>query len=124
MALELKTGHSQRVQSEHALQLALYTMMLELRYGSKSPHRSLRVQQDHMGEKPDPQGASKGGALLYLNANAFTLTNVSLSKKEMKSLIGNRNNVASDTIRAGRPRGVELSYEEEDPVKNKKGGQR
>jgi hypothetical protein len=112
MSLELKTGHNQTAQNAHMAQLSLYTLMLQVRYGTqpKQPSRNLFSSRS---DKPDPDGASTGGILLYLNQKSFHSVHVAPMFNEIKSLIGQRNIVATELLRASRPRGISLSYEDE-----------
>jgi hypothetical protein len=104
--IELKTGHNQNPQNAHMAQLALYTMMLRVRRGSQT-HSSSAAQG--VGQEI---GAGESGMLLYLNHETYRALHVSPMPNEIKSLIGQRNLVASELSRASRPRGIVLNYEE------------
>ncbi len=101
MGIELKTGHNQTPQHAHMAQLALYTLALRTRYGSFVGSSSESVD-----------GASGGGMLLYLNQESLNAVHVSPQVNELKSLLNQRNVVASDWRRASLPRGVTIDYEE------------
>jgi hypothetical protein len=105
-SIELKTGHNQNPQNAHMAQLALYTMMLRVRRGPQT-HSSSIVQ----GVSQEI-GAGESGMLLYLNHEAYRALHVTPMPNEIKSLIGQRNLVASELSRASRPRGVILNYDE------------
>lgn len=107
MSIELKTGHNQNPQNAHMAQLALYTMMLRVRCGSQIHSSSLA-----QGVSQEITGAGESGMLLYLNHDAYRAIHVSPMPNETKSLIGQRNLVASELSRASRPRGIVLRYEE------------
>jgi hypothetical protein len=100
-SVELKTGHNQRTQNAHMAQLALYMLMLQVRNGSEKIPGS------------EALGASDSGMLLYMNSEAFRAVHVAPLMGEIKSLIGQRNVVASEMLRVSRPRGIVLSYENE-----------
>jgi hypothetical protein len=106
MSIELKTGHNQNPQTAHMAQLALYTMMLRVRCGSQTHSSSLA-----QGVSQEITGAGESGMLLYLNHDAYRAIHVSPMPNETKSLIGQRNLVASELSRASRPRGILLNYE-------------
>jgi len=91
--IELKTGHNQNAQHAHMAQLALYTVMLRARYGSEDASR---------------MGASGSGVLLYLNDQAQQAVHISPSHGEIKSLINQRNVVASEIRRSVKVRGVDI----------------
>jgi hypothetical protein len=105
MCLELKTGHNQNPHNAHMAQLALYTLMLQSRYGWQRTRPGA-----HLHGISEPNGASAGGILLYLNQQGTRSAHVSPLLNEAKSLVGQRNIVASGLHRASRPRGVVLSY--------------
>lgn len=116
MALELKTGHHQVSRNAHLAQLSLYTLMLQGRYGAKldsSNHQILSTRFKGGTAKPDPEGAAPGGMLLYLNQEASKATHVAPEFEEFKSLIGQRNIIAADLVKASKPRGISLNYEAE-----------
>ena len=99
VGIELKTGHNQNPQNAHMAQLALYTLMLSARYGRSSL---------------DDRHASKTGMLLYVNPEGMRAVRVSPLIPELKSLIGQRNTVASELRKVTAPRGVQIVYEGED----------
>jgi hypothetical protein len=109
MCLELKTGHRQTAQAAHMAQLALYTLMLQSRYGKQVTQSSRPAFPPSDAE---PNGASAGGLLLYLNQNGAHSSHISPLLTEVKSLIGQRNIVANGLYTASRPRGVLLSYDD------------
>lgn len=108
MSIELKTGHNQKTQRSHLAQLCLYSLMLQTRYGvdvvSQQP-RSLALKST------DTTG---GGMLLYLNHESVSACHVQASLDETKALIMQRNTLACATAKAAQPRGVLLSYEDDD----------
>ena len=110
MCLELKTGHNQNTQSAHMAQLALYVLMVQGRYGTRI---SQQVGQSNCIAKTVSKVASAGGILVYLNHQSIRSVHVSPLLHEIKSLIGQRNVVASEISRASKPRGIVLSYEDE-----------
>ena len=111
MCLELKTGHNQNPQHAHMAQLALYTLMLQARHGlSLKPRENRKIGQ--LGSLPLDLGAATGGILVYLNEQALHAINVSPFLNEIKSLVGQRNVVASELKQMSRPRGVVLSYDD------------
>ena len=100
--IELKTGHSQKPQSAHMAQLSLYNLLLGSRHGAVVN-----------GAQPRDSGvcfrpATRTGVLLYLNDKAYNATQISPDMSELKSLIGQRNIVASGLVKAALPRGVEV----------------
>lgn len=105
MCLELKTGHNQKTQNAHMAQLALYTLMLQSRFGLERTKPGA-----HLHGVSEPSGASTGGILLYLNQQGTSSAHVSPLLNEGKSLVGQRNIVANGMHRSSRPRGVVLSY--------------
>ena len=126
MPLELKTGHRQNPQNEHMAQLALYTLMLRMRRGSAivgSPtNNNSNGHQHGAGPEADcdkrhlslQNGAASGGMLLYLNHEAYLALHVSPKQSEMKSLIGQRNVLATDARKAMKARGVVVSNDNEE----------
>jgi DNA replication factor Dna2 len=106
MGIELKTCHFQQAQHIHVVQLALYVIMLQTRYGSNESNKS-----------HDFTISSKGGVLLYMNNETIRAIHIAPILSEIKSLIGMRNVVAIETIDSLRPRGVKIHCEEseEDP---------
>jgi hypothetical protein len=113
MSIELKTGHNQNPQNAHMAQLALYTMMLRVRRGPNRPNATLS-QSSSSREAP---GACETGMLLYLNHEDYRAMHISPAQNEIKSLVGQRNLVASELTKASRPRGVVLAYEEQGDTK-------
>lgn len=101
MPVELKTGHRQQTQHAHLAQLALYTLMLGVRYGSST-------QNSAAG---DSNEAKRDGLLLYINNDSIRAVHVMPLLPEIKSLMGQRNVVAFESLKSSRPRGVVLSYE-------------
>ena len=101
VGIELKTGHNQRTQNAHMAQLALYTLMMQSRYGWKASLNSKTL------------GCTSSGMLLYMNDSSFRAVHILPLMSEIKSLIGQRNVVANESMRVSRPRGVVLSYENE-----------
>ncbi|KAL7558601.1 hypothetical protein ACA910_001301 [Epithemia clementina (nom. ined.)] len=93
VCIELKTGHLQSAQSAHMAQLALYTLMAHTRFGSTAT---------------TAHGSLGTGALLYINNEGLHAIHVAPHIAELKSLIGQRNSVASEQVLALKPRGVEL----------------
>ena len=92
-------------------QLALYTLMLQARHGlSLKPRENRKIGQ--LGSLPLDLGAATGGILVYLNEQALHAINVSPFLNEIKSLVGQRNVVASELKQMSRPRGVVLSYDD------------
>jgi DNA replication factor Dna2 len=100
MGVELKTGHNQRPQNVHIAQLALYVVMLQTRYGTAR-------------SKSNESSAAGDGLLLYMNNEAVRAVHIAPMLSEIKSLIGMRNVVAIESLRAARPRGIRLLYEED-----------
>ncbi len=118
MSIELKTGHNQNPQSAHMAQLALYTMMLRVRRG---PSRPSTTPSSQPLNREATLGAGESGMLLYLNHENYRASHVSPMLNEIKSLIGQRNLVASELERVSSPRGVILSYEDENNNEATKG---
>jgi hypothetical protein len=114
MGIELKTGHNQTPQHAHMAQLALYTLALRTRYGSVVPN--------NVPPTDCLEGASDGGMLLYLNQESLNAVHVSPDINELKSLLNQRNVVASELRRASSPRGVTIEYDERkgDSLKEKR----
>jgi hypothetical protein len=81
-------------------QLALYTLMLKTKYGTKGDQSSQAT------------GSTDTGVLLYMNGDSFRAVHVAPRLGEIKSLVGQRNVVANETRRVSRPRGVVLNYED------------
>jgi len=112
MSLELKTGHNQSVQNMHMAQLSLYTLMLQNRYGARVDiddkyNTGLQSPQNSSG-----RGGATGGILLYLNEKSQKICHISPQINEVKTLMSQRNVVASNSERASRPRGISLSFDE------------
>ena len=99
MVVELKTGHFQSSQHAHLAQLALYMIMLRSRYVADYSRTTLQT------------GAVGKGMLLYMNNEAMRAVHTHPSVPEIKSLLGQRNIVAIESLRAALPRGVVLSYQ-------------
>ncbi len=120
MPIELKTGHVQNPQQLHLAQLSLYTLMLRARHGSASRGSRPGV----IGNSNICDGASisdeeercagNGGMLLYLNHEAFLARYVKPMLSEAKTLIGQRNSVVCDLMKASRPRGIRIHYEDDE----------
>eukprot|EP00804_Cyclotella_cryptica_P000970 CCRYP_012331-RB/>CCRYP_012331-RB protein AED:0.03 eAED:0.03 QI:95/1/1/1/1/1/10/663/1892 len=113
MPLELKTGHSQSIKSNHSAQLAVYTMLLRSRYGTSSANNIENTSVDVVGLEI---GAACSGVLLYLNDESFHAIHVNPTLEDLKQLIGQRNDVACDALRAARPRGITIEYKEDGRV--------
>jgi hypothetical protein len=109
MPVELKTGHSQSIKSNHSAQLAVYTMLLRSRYGTSFVESIENTAVDTGGVEI---GAARSGVLLYLNDESFNAIHVKPTLEDIKQLIGQRNDVACDTLRAARPRGITIEYKE------------
>jgi hypothetical protein len=101
MGIELKTGHHQNAQNIHVAQLALYVIMLQTRFALTSTNKD-----------QNKSTLMKSGVLLYMNNDAIRAIHIAPIISEIKSLIGMRNLVAIETIRSQRPRGILLTYEE------------
>ena len=119
LPLELKTGHVQNPAHNHLAQLSTYTFMLRARHGSApSCGVDLVTHNDDsiMGTSNDlaKAGAASSGMLLYLNHENQCARHVKPSLSDIKTLIGQRNGVVCDALRASRPRGIALNYEGED----------
>ncbi|GMH86523.1 hypothetical protein TrST_g3744 [Triparma strigata] len=98
VSMELKTGKKRdmneqhcEVRPDHSAQLSLYTLMLKASHGANSGN-------DH--------GAGDGGVLLYLNETGHRPTFVPANVKITKTLIAQRNQLASNIIELNRNRGV------------------
>lgn len=96
MSVELKTGHNQTPQHTHMAQLSLYTLALKSRYGAV---------KSNLSQISDP-GAANGGMLLYLNHESINAIHISPSVPEVKSLLNQRNVVATEIKKLSKPRGV------------------
>ncbi len=115
MPIELKTGHVQNPSHNHLAQLSTYTIMLRARYGSASPNSRVESSPRNNNQSGDPSlermenaGAYGSGMLLYLNHENFRAKHVKPSTSDVKTLIGQRNSVVCDVLRAARPRGVTI----------------
>jgi DNA replication ATP-dependent helicase Dna2 len=104
MSLELKTGHNQQPQIAHIAQLVFYILMMQTRHGKK---RSVSTSPLHLA-------AAESGLLLYMNNDAVKAVHIVPHISEIKSLIGQRNVIATEQFRATRPRGIELKYDEDE----------
>ena len=98
--IELKTGHNQRPQHYHMAQLALYILLLQTRY------------------RPANKEVSDSGMLLYMNNDAVKAHRITPMVGEIKSLVGQRNLVATELRRSLSPRGIVLHYESENGSSN------
>ena len=110
MCVELKTSHKQGTQPAHMAQLALYTLMLQVRNGLAYPTLERHRFANTTNNLSLVQGAASGGLLLYLNQTGIRSVHISPLLNEMKSLIGQRNLAVSEQVRASLPRGVILAY--------------
>ena len=108
LPLELKTGHNQNPSHHHLAQLTMYTIMLRTRHGScnKSRGRGDSCNVERIG-------AADSGMLLYLNHEGYRATHVKPTLSDVKTLIGTRNSVVCDVIRASRPRGIAIKYKDD-----------
>eukprot|EP00977_Amphora_coffeiformis_P004632 scaffold1000_cov166-Amphora_coffeaeformis.AAC.22 len=102
VGIELKTGHSQRVDPSHMAQLALYNIMLQARYGSGENASSNQSRT-----------ASQTSILLYINAESLKIEPIHPSVNEIKSLLGQRNVIAVKQKQASELRGVEFQFQED-----------
>ena len=102
VGIELKTGHSQRVDPSHMAQLALYNIMLQARYGSE---QKLSTGQN--------ETASQTSVLLYMNAESLKIEPLYPSVREIKSLLGQRNVIAVKQKQASKLRGVEFQFKDD-----------
>ncbi len=109
MGVELKTGHNQTPQQAHMAQLCLYTLTLRTRYGSSS----FSSTPDANTSTSHYEGSSNGGMLLYLNHESLNAVHISPHVNEIKSLLNQRNVLASELKRASKPRGVEIEDHKE-----------
>ena len=117
--VELKTGHKQEPNPNHLAQLSIYTTMLRARHGTAPPTyhngRDGSVDDDDedlLLDKMEATGAADSGMLLYLNHRDVSAWHAKPTLGDTKTLIGQRNMVASDVRRASRPRGVAIVYED------------
>ena len=118
MCLELKTGHNQKVQNAHMAQLSLYTFMLQSRYGAHIESSGSVNTGSFPTKCANGRGGASGGILLYLNDKSQQICHVSPQMNEVKTLMSQRNVVASDSQHALRPRGISLCFEEGDRKDN------
>ena len=102
VGIELKTGHSQRIDPSHMAQLALYNIMLQARYGSG---QTLSTDQN--------KTVSQSSVLLYMNAESLKVELLSPSVKEIKSLLGQRNVIAVKQKQASDLRGVQFQFKDD-----------
>jgi len=109
VAIELKTGHNQNAQHAHMAQLALYTGMLRARYGSAKFYNE-RSGSSCTGDN----GAAGSGILLYLNHQSHRAVHIVPSDGDIKSLINQRNVVATEIRRSLKPRGLGIASDEND----------
>ncbi|KAG7346830.1 DNA helicase [Nitzschia inconspicua] len=109
MCLELKTGHNQVAQLPHLAQLSLYTFMLQTRYGTMPHKDDIRITRKANFRD---NGSASSGILLYLNEKAKEIYHVAPEMNEVKTLISQRNVVATELYKASQPRGISLSYED------------
>ena len=116
MPVELKTGHSQNPAHNHLAQLSTYIMMLRARHGAAAP--SATTGGIDSLENAEGMGTANHGMLLYLNHKNVVARNVEPSLGDVKTLIGQRNGVVCNSIRAARPRGVNLVYEGDEGIGN------
>lgn len=105
MSIELKTGHRQTPQMNHVAQLSLYTLTLRSCHGTFN-----RYDTDNI-DTQQPIGAANGGMLLYLNHESLNAQHVSPQINEIKSLLSQRNSLATQIKQAAKPRGVRIQYE-------------
>ena len=106
MSVELKTHHNSNPQTKHAAQLTYYTMMLLSRFG--------HTASANFKKNPKSSDTLAGSILLYINDQSMKAIHIAPTLSEIKSLIEQRNTFCSASARASRPRGVALSYDEED----------
>ncbi len=125
LPVELKTGHVQNPTHNHLAQLSIYTMMLRARQGSCNSFVQSRLQ--NMSNKlekvcdVEAVGAASSGMLLYLNHESYCARHVKPTLNDVKTLMGQRNKLASNAIRASRPRGITIKYEADEQNRNKTG---
>ena len=82
--------------------------MLRTRHGSCN---NFRMRGDSCNV--ERIGAADSGMLLYLNHEGYRATHVKPTLSDIKTLIGTRNSVVCDVIRASRPRGIAIKYEDD-----------
>lgn len=109
MPIELKTGHSQTLKSNHSAQLAVYTILLRSRHGTSTANSTGKNLANLGATEP---GAADSGMLLYLNDKSFNAIHIKPTLSDVKQLIGQRNDVACDSLKASRPRGINIEYNE------------
>ena len=112
LPVELKTGHVQKPSHNHLAQLSTYTFMLRARHGSAASSKI-----DNGYDDMEKFGAANSGMLLYLNHESQNAKHVKPSLSDIKTLIGQRNEVVCASIRATQPRGIAIEYEQNDPNK-------
>lgn len=100
MTVELKTGHSQKSQTAHMAQLVLYIVLMRARYGPTAPGSNIEC--------------SNSGILLYMNGEAQRYELLCPTIGEMKSLINQRNRVASEMMHQRNNNGLSLSQSSSD----------
>jgi hypothetical protein len=108
MGIELKTGHNQTPYMSHVAQLSLYTLTLRTRHGTTNRFDKKGCNYTNSFGS---NGASNGGMLLYLNHENFKAVHVSPAMNEIKSLLSQRNMIATEMKRAAKPRGITIEYE-------------
>jgi len=115
LPVELKTGHVQKPSHNHLAQLSTYTFMLRARHGSSTSSRvdNTTAANDDI----EKFGAANSGMLLYLNHESQNAKHVKPSLSDIKTLIGQRNEVVCASMRAKQPRGIAIEYEQNDPNK-------
>ena len=125
LPVELKTGHVQNPTHNHLAQLSIYTMMLRARQGSCNSFVQSRLQnmsnEPEIGCDVEAVGAASSGILLYLNHESYCARHVKPTLNDVKTLMGQRNKLASNAIRASRPRGITIKYEADEKNRNKTG---
>ncbi|GKZ01089.1 hypothetical protein MPSEU_001060500 [Mayamaea pseudoterrestris] len=99
MCVELKTGHIQRTNDAHVAQLVLYMIMRRSRFVADC------------SSSTSFESAGENGMLLYMNNDAARVVSSNPSLSVLKSLLGQRNQVAIETLRAARPRGDAISFQ-------------
>jgi DNA replication ATP-dependent helicase Dna2 len=108
LGIELKTNHRTDPQNKHVAQLAFYTIMLLARNGHSASENTF------LKRLPENFDAIAGAMLLYVNSQSRRALHVAPQVNEIKSLVEQRNTFCSQAVRASKPRGVSLSYEDED----------
>ena len=84
MPIELKTGHSQTLKSNHSAQLAVYTVLLRSRHGTSSTNGTGSKAASLAAAEV---GAASSGMLLYLNDKAFNTIHIKPTLSDVKQLI-------------------------------------